>query len=286
MTFTDKFNESIPGERPQRGTLVIIGGAEDKLDTKIVLKHFVQLAGGDRARIVILPTATGFSEETGQKYKALFLELGAARVEVLYLLNRVDANNPVLVHELEMATAVFLTGGNQVRLSSILGGTKAAPVLRKRYMEYGLVVGGTSAGASAMSKHMIVYGRNGNSPHQRMVQMGPGLGLIDGVLVDQHFSERGRIGRLITAVAHNPEMLGIGVDEDTAAIVSPNLIIDVIGTGSVTIVDGSAMTYTNIGEAKGYEPLTVLGLHLDVLSSGFRYDLNTRQPIPGIRAAK
>jgi len=253
-----------------------IGGAEDKLDDKVILSTFLQISGGSRARIVIVPTASSI-ESAGERYKALFLGMGADSVEVTFFGNRADAHRPSLIAALERATGIFLTGGNQLRLSSILGGTQAAEIIRRRNAE-GATVGGTSAGASILSSHMVAYGASGNAPKQRMASMVAGFGLVPDVIIDQHFRQRDRIGRLLALVAGNPRLLGVGVDEDTAILIEGLEVMEVIGRHSVTVVDGRSME-SNIHQVKRYGDISVTGATLHMLTAGRRFLLTDRSVI-------
>lgn len=257
-----------------------IGGAEDKRGQMTILRRFVALAGGRAAHIVVMPTASGFIEMVSQRYREVFTELGAAQVTVIGVSTREQAQDTGVVAAMHGATAVFLTGGNQMKISSILGGTPLLQAIRDRYND-GILVGGTSAGASALSQHMIAYGASGGAPKQRMVQLCPGIGLITQAIIDQHFSQRDRLGRLMTAVAYNPYILGIGLDEDTAVVIDPDKRLEVVGRGSVLIVDASNMSYTDIQDAKGHGSVTMYGVTVNTLSSGYKYDLIERKPILG-----
>lgn len=214
---------------PRRGPIVPIGGAEDKRRERVILARFVELAGGKRAHLVIVPTASSI-EDAGQYYKGIFLDLGAATAEVAYIPGRHAANDPETVELFEGATGIYITGGNQMRLATILGGSRVEAAIRARNAA-GAVVAGTSAGASILSAHMVAQGSGGHTPKQRMAQMGAGFGLLDGVVIDQHFRERDRIGRLLALVALNPRLLGLGIDEDTAAIIDADGIPEVLGRG-------------------------------------------------------
>lgn len=260
-----------------RGTLMAIGGAEDKLDDKVILSSFAHLAGGKKARIAIVPTASSI-ETAGLRYKAIFLGMGVESAEVVYIQNREDANADDKLEELDDATGIFLTGGNQVRLSALIGGTRFEECVRRRH-EQGAVIAGTSAGASILSAHMVAGGAAGAVPKQRMAQMVAGFGLISDLIIDQHFRQRNRIGRLLALVATNPRLLGVGIDEDTAAIFDPHGNLEVIGRHSVTIVDGSQM-YSDIFQVKGHGEVTVSDARLHVLSAGRRFDLEARTMIP------
>jgi cyanophycinase len=250
-----------------QGYLMPIGGAEDKKAQRTILKHFIQLAGGANARIAVIPTASESPEERGAQYCTLFSSLGAEQVDCIHLRNRHDANSFDTARRLDNVTGVFMTGGDQVKLVSLIGGTLLARKLLTRFWN-GVTVAGTSAGASAMSLHMIAFGRSGAKPSQRMVQLAPGLGLAPDLIIDQHFSQRDRTGRLMTAVAFNPALIGVGVDEDTALVIAPDGQCEVIGSGSVTVVDGRNMEYTDIHSVKRYNPITVLGMRVETFTAG------------------
>lgn len=261
----------------QRGVLMAVGGAEDKVNARRVLNAFLKLAGGAQAQIVVLPAASLQAQLVGERYRAIFRDLNAGAVEVVHVNSRQDAQDPGRIAALEQATGIFLSGGNQLRLATLLGGTPVAETLRQLNAQ-GTLVAGTSAGASILCQHMIAFGRPGEWPQQRMVQLTPGLGLTSRVVIDQHFQRRGRTGRLMTAVAYNPFLIGLGIDEDTAVILQPQNVIEVMGRGSVIVVDGASMTYTNVDQVQRHAPVTVTDMRLHVLSDGFRYDLITRQP--------
>ncbi len=261
--------------RPRAGQLVIIGGAEDKLRHRTILNRFITLAGGPEARILIISTASSLGEEATDLYASLFRQLGAAEVVSMRPLLREEANSPQVTDLVRDASAVFLTGGNQLRLASVVGGTRLGRAVQEHHRR-GLVVAGTSAGASAMASHMVAFGAGGATPKQRMTQMSAGLGLLPGVVIDQHFEQRNRIGRLLALVALSPGLLGIGIDEDTAAVVGHSGVLEVIGKGSVTILD-PAKLQTDAYEAKRYRPIMVSGVILHSLPSGYRFDLRRRQ---------
>lgn len=256
------------------GPIMAIGGAEDKLDDKVILSTFIQLAGGRAARIVIVPTASSI-ESAGERYKALFLGLGANQADVIYIADRADADGDAPLELLEGATGIFLTGGNQMRLAALVNGTRVASLVRARNAG-GAVIAGTSAGASILSSHMVAYGASGSVPRMRMAQMVAGFGLVSEVIVDQHFRQRDRIGRLLALVASSPSLLGIGVDEDTAALFDPSGVVEVIGRHSITIVDGAHM-YSDVFRVKGHGAITVSNAILHILTPGHRFDLKTRR---------
>lgn len=262
----------------QRGLLIPIGGAEDKINRRMVLDQFIQFCGGSKARIAVIPTASMMPTEAGKRYIDVFTALGAAKVNVLDIRERNHANDAAYADVLADSTGVFMTGGDQVRLMSCIGGTKVQDVLCHMF-ESGITVGGTSAGASAISQHMIAFGRSGSVPSQRMVQLSPGLGLTNKVIIDQHFRQRDRIGRLMTAVAFNPSMLGIGVDEDTAFVMRPDHECEVMGSGSVTIVDGSDLEYTDLYAVKQHGSIAMMGMKVHILTHGYRFNLDTLRPM-------
>lgn len=262
----------------RRGVLMPIGGAEDKFDDKVILSTFAQLAGGKQARIAIVPTASSI-ETAGHRYKAIFLGMGVESAEVVYIGSREDANSEQVTDHIKDATGIFLTGGNQMRLSAMIGGTRFEQVVRTANAR-GVIVAGTSAGASILSAHMVALGASGGTPKLRMAQMVAGFGLISNVIIDQHFRQRDRIGRLLSLVASNPGLLGIGIDEDTAAIIDDQDVIEVIGRHSVTIVDGSEI-FSDIFQVKAYGEITVSNARLHLLTPGRRFDMKTRALIAG-----
>ncbi len=260
-----------------QGTAIIIGGAEDKVRDRVILGRFVALAGGPDAKIAVLSTASSFGVEAGQRYQEVFLELGAADVRPLNATTRMQANDEFVAAAVRDATGIFMTGGNQLRLSSMIGGTRLAEAIMARFTE-GATVAGTSAGASAISSHMIAFGASGATPKHRMAQIAAGLGLLPGVIVDQHFQQRNRLGRLLSLIAQNPMLLGLGVDEDTAGVVGPDQVMEVIGRGSITVVDGAASD-TDAWEIRGHRPLMISNVTLHSLPSGYRFDLRRRMRV-------
>ena len=259
----------------------MIGGAEDKLRQRQILSRFVSLAGGSDARVVVISTASSLGDEATELYLSLFRQLGISDVRGIRPLVREDANDSRLVSTLDDATAIFMTGGNQLRLSSVIAGTRLGGALVERHRQ-GAIVAGTSAGASAVASHMVAFGTSGATPKQRMTQMSAGLGLLPGALVDQHFEQRNRFGRLLALVAQSPALLGIGIDEDTAALVSPKRILEVLGKGSVTILD-PAHIQTDAYEVKRHRPIMVSGVVLHSLPSGYRFDLKKRKLMAPLR---
>jgi cyanophycinase len=262
----------------ERGSLVIIGGAEDKRADKAILKEVIKLAGGESSHIALITTATQSPEEAGLEYKRLFGELGARSVVSINVTDRECANNIEGLKVLDDATCVFFVGGDQLRISSILGGTEVHRMIRELY-EKGKVIAGTSAGASMMSEIMVVEGNDEEAPRKCTLKMAPGMGLLAGIIIDQHFNQRGRIGRLLAAVAQNPNVLGIGIDEDTAMIVNKDLEFTVQGSGVVTVVDGRDIGFTNISEQNQDEPLAITNVKIHVLPKGYGFNLVKKQEI-------
>jgi cyanophycinase len=266
-----------------KGPLMIIGGAEDKLRGRTILKEFVKRAGGADARIAVIPTASSLGVEVTDVYDALFRREGAADVVAIRPESRDDSHDPALLAALDGATGIFMTGGNQLKLSAIVCGTPLGDAIIAAH-ERGIVVAGTSAGASIQSSHMLAFGGPGSTAKQRMTQMAAGLGLLSSAVIDQHFDQRNRYGRLLMIVAQSPQLLGIGVDEDTAAVVEheeapagdgPHEVLRVVGKGAVTILDPARIT-TNAFEAKRSAPILASGVVLHMLPAGSAFDLTTR----------
>src|ERR1700737_3814742 len=260
------------------GPVMVIGGAEDKLGERVILSRFVELAGGDRARIAVISTASSLGDAATDLYRHLFGRIGAETVTGLRPETREEANDPQKVAALDGATGVFMTGGNQLRLSSVIGGTRLGAAILDAHGR-GVVVAGTSAGASAVATHMMAFGSSGATPKHRMAHVSVGLGLLVNVVVDQHFDQRTRLGRLLAVVAQSPSLIGLGLDEDTAAIIDMHDVLEVIGRGSVTIVDGSGVI-TGAFEAPGHKPMMVSNVRLHSLPSGYRFDLRARHVLP------
>jgi cyanophycinase len=261
------------------GHLLVIGGAEDKYNERRILKKFLSLAGGEKAEVLIVPVASDFPEFAADVYTQAFRNLGVANPRVLRATSRQDVFLADPDSLLEGVTGVFMTGGDQMRLVSLLGGTKFADTLRKMVRSTDMVLAGTSAGAAGMSTSMIVRGESTSHPHKNSVRLSPGLGFLKNIIIDQHFTERGRISRLITAVSYNPYNLGIGIDENTAIILDGKGTLEVYGAGSTTIVDGSQITYNEIAEVDEFQPFSVCGVQLHVLRDGLIYDYLDRTPL-------
>ncbi|HYW19668.1 MAG TPA: cyanophycinase [Nodularia sp. (in: cyanobacteria)] len=257
--------------------LVIIGGAEDRDGDSQILREFVRRAGGIKAKIVIMTAATELPRDVGEDYIRVFERLGAEGVRIIDTATREDASSSTALEAIAQATGIFFTGGDQARITSILKDTEIEAAIHQRFSE-GIVVAGTSAGAAIMPDKMIVEGDSETHPRIEIVEMAPGLGFLPGVIIDQHFSQRGRLGRLLSALVQEPAELGFGIDENTAMVVTDHQI-EVIGEGSVTIIDESETTYNNMGEILKDEPLAIFGAKLHILPPGYKFDLKTRQPI-------
>ncbi len=271
---TDSHDREIIG-----GHLLVIGGAEDKYNERRILRKFLELAGGDGAEVLIVPVASDFPEFAADVYVQAFRNLGVANPRVLRATSRQDVVAADIDRLVDGLTGVFITGGDQMRLVSLLGGTKLADRLRHLVRDTNIILAGTSAGAAGMSTSMIVRGESTSHPHKSSVKLSPGLGFLKNIIIDQHFTERGRISRLITAVSYNPYNLGIGIDENTAIILDGNGVLEVFGQGSITIVDGSRITFNEIAEVADHEAFSVCGVQLHVLRDGLVYDYRERHPL-------
>jgi cyanophycinase len=258
-----------------RGFIIPIGGAEEKFHNPEILDRFVDVCGGRSARIAIIPTASEL-EDTGRNYEKLFRKLGIEHARVLQMLTREDCQSQKFLDYIEGAQGVFMTGGNQLRLSTTLGGTPVAQMIRRRNAA-GMHVAGTSAGAAFMPEHMIAGGGEGSTPSPDMVTMAPGLGLTNNFIIDQHFRERDRLGRLLTALAYNPFAVGIGLDEDTAAFIKPGDSLEVVGSGGITIIDPTNLSYSSMDRAQRGEPVSLIDVKLHILIAGGRFEIASRE---------
>ena len=265
-----------------RGFIVPIGGGEQKEQNPLILDRFVQLCGGRDSHLMVIPTASKV-EDTGDRYRKLFKDLGAGEVSVLDFDTRRDAYEKGRIAELAECDGVFFTGGNQLRLSTLLGGTDIARTLRERNAK-GVHIAGTSAGASFLSEHMIAFGEDNAAPHAGSVTLAPGLGLTNRVVIDQHFTQRNRLGRLITALAFNPFLIGLGLDEDTAAFIGPDQTVEVEGSGTLTIIDAERLKFSSMDQAGPNDPVSMLGITMHVLIRGATFNLHTREASAGTLA--
>ncbi|MBY3321623.1 cyanophycinase [Rhizobium laguerreae] len=258
----------------REGTLIIIGGHEDHDGERVILKEVAKHVKD--GKLVLATVASHEPEGYLEKYQSSFGELGVSTVTELYIEERDQATSEEKLATLRDVSAVFFSGGDQLRITSLIGDTPIYEHVHEIFANGG-VIAGTSAGASVMSDTMLVRGSNASSFRIGDLSMAPGLGLLPNVIIDQHFAERGRIGRLIGAVSQNPRVLGIGIDEDTAIVVRGHRF-DVIGTGAVYLVDAGHVTHTNIAEASPDEALSIYDLRLHVLSAGDGFNLESRRP--------
>ena len=260
-----------------RGYIIPIGGAEEKFDNPEILDRFIDICGGKDARIAIIPTASEM-DDTGRNYEKLFRKIGVKHAQVLQLETREDCQKADATDYIGKSDGVFMTGGNQLRLSTTLGGTPVAQAIR-RGNAAGLHVAGTSAGAAFMPEHMIAGGDEGSTPSPDMVTMAPGLGLTNNFIIDQHFRQRDRLGRLLTALAYNPFAVGIGLDEDTAAFIRPGDDLEVVGSGGITVIDPSNLSYSSMDRARRGDPVSLIDVKLHILISGGRFEIHSRQAL-------
>ena len=258
--------------------LIIIGGAEDKKGEKIILKEVCEHIDKMNQLLVIITVATEKPFEVGNEYRNIFNSLDVKNIELLDVENRENAQKQENIELVKKAALIYFTGGDQLRITSILGGTPMYSLMREKYME-GCVFVGTSAGASVMSDTMIVKGIDDESPRKCTLKMAPGLGLINGVIIDQHFAQRGRVGRLLVGIAENPEVIGIGIDEDTSIIINEKNILRVLGSGAVYIFDVSEISDTNVSEQYQDNILSIYDLKMHVLKTGDKFDLKLRRPV-------
>ncbi len=263
----------------ERGWIIPIGGAENKEDAPQILRRFVELCGGTAADIVVIPTAS-LSHDTGPRYERLFSEMGALHVASLDFDTRRDAEEPGRLERLARASGIFFTGGNQLRLATLIGGTAVAKAVR-RLNAGGVPVAGTSAGAAFISEHMIACGDEGSTPVAGSVRLAPGLGLTNRFIIDQHFRQRDRLGRLLTALAYNPFAVGIGLDEDTAAFITPDNTLQVEGSGAITVVDAAEVQFSSMDSVNEGRPVCLLGVKLHILTQGATFNLHTREADAG-----
>ena len=258
------------------GCLLIIGGAEDRCDGAPLLERFVELCGGEAARIVLVTTATGTPDEVHADYERVFRRLGADRTIPLRLRGRSDADGDDAAKIIQDATGVFISGGDQSRLRALVG-SRINEILLGRLRADGLVIAGTSAGATALGRTMILGGERPDVS-AAAVRTGPGLGLIPKMLIDMHFGERGRLSRLLSAVALDPDHLGVGIDENTGILVESNGF-EVLGSGVVTVADAEQATVVH--PAGDDDPITLFGVRLHLLPLGCIFNTRTREAAIG-----
>ena len=266
--------------QPLKTAIMIIGGAEDKVHGREILHTFFARAGASNAQIGIIPSASREPAIIGERYRAIFSEMGAKRIELLDIRDRQQCEDTSFYDFLEVCTGVFMTGGDQLRLCGLLADTPFMEKLRLRVQLGQITLAGTSAGAAVMGHHMIAGGGSGECPNRSLVDMATGLGIIPEIVVDQHFHNRNRMARLMSAIAAHPDRLGIGIDEDTCALFERDGIIQVMGRGTVTIIDPQEMCYTNQPHVGATEPISICNLRVHILSYGDRYDMCQRAIVP------
>lgn len=265
-----------------KSAVMVIGGGEDKVQDRKILKAFVENSGGSLARIAIIPCASREPDIIGRIYHQIFTELRAEFVEVLDIRERPQQTAEEAEELIDRFTGVFMTGGDQLRLCGLIADTPMSRAIQARLRKASIVLAGTSAGAAAMGYHMISGGGSGESPHKEMVNMSTGLGILPDIIVDQHFHNRNRMARLMTAIAAHPDKLGIGIDEDTAAIFELDDVMKVIGRGTVTVVDPGEVSYSNQLWVSDTAPLTIHNLRVHILGAGGRYHLVKRTAMNSI----
>lgn len=255
--------------------LLVIGGAEDKEAGMVILRSLLAMLKKNPL-IVVITTASEIPKEVAADYKKAFTKLGAKNIKHLNIETRYEAHDAAAYKLIEKSDCVFFTGGDQLRLTSILGGTPIHHLMLERGKT---VIAGTSAGASMMSDNMIIEGKGRHYPSRGVVNLAPGMGLVHNIIIDQHFNKRGRMGRLLTAVAENPHALGLGIDEDTAILINEKKKIKVIGDGVLTVVDGEGISYTSCSNQKIGDAIAMFDVKVHTIPSGYCYDLKTRKPI-------
>ncbi|WP_319421940.1 cyanophycinase [Pleurocapsa sp. FMAR1] len=264
-------------QKSSTGQLIIIGGAEDKEGECTILREFVRRAGGREAKIVIMTVATGLPGEVGNDYRRIFSDMGVDVIDVVDTERQEDVDSPRDLEVIENSTGVFFTGGDQSRITGLLKDTEIDNLLHRKFTQ-GLVIGGTSAGAAMMPDIMIVEGEGETNPRVDSVTLEPGIGFLSQVAINQHFAQRGRLGRFISALIQQPAVLGFGIDENTAIAVNGDEV-EVIGEGAVTIIDVSDIEYTNLKKSLHDESLAICGAKLHILPCGYRFNLQQRKCI-------
>ena len=260
------------------GRLLVIGGAEEKEGDQEILHRFLELAGGKQARIVVCSSPSEEAEEAADRYREVFEKLGVAEVTGAPINERNEADVPELLEAVDRATGVFFTGGDQLRLTALIAGTHFSEAIRHRLFHDGLIVAGTSAGAAAMSGVMLIGGTSEGSVRRADVSLAPGLGLWRDTVVDTHFNQRGRVNRLMTVFAHNPQVLGIGIDENTAVEVELGVRFTVLGENAVMVFNGH-VTHSSAPRAADEDVLALTDALVHVLPKGYGFNLQTHRPL-------
>jgi cyanophycinase len=262
----------------ERKTILIAAGGGEIKESKEVIDEILRyLEGRSEPRLAVMTVATSDPDGASQKYNALFRGLGLKHVDVVDVSQRIDSFNETSLKKVEAADAMFFTGGDQLNITSLLGGTPLHNLINERFKK-GVLIVGTSAGAAMMSSSMIISGTSDAAPRVSGVEFAPGMDMISDTVIDTHFSERGRHGRLLTAIAHYPQTLGLGIDERTAIVVQ-NGGFKVIGEGAVTVVDGGRMEYSDLPYRKSDETIGMFGVNVHVLPSGYQFHMKDRRPV-------
>lgn len=277
MPKTELQNRNPDHLQASKAAILVIGGAEDKVYGKEILQSFFQFSGGSKAVIGIIPSASREPSLIGERYYRIFADMGAKEIKVLDIRDRDQAGSSDYLDFVESCTGIFLTGGDQLRLCGLLSDTPVMHRILTRVQAKEIALAGTSAGAAVMGHRMIAGGSSGECPNRTLVDLDLGLGIIPEVLVDQHFYNRNRLARLLSAIAAFPQLLGIGIDEDTCAMFSDDETIQVLGKGTLTILDAQGITHTNYDRVTAQEPIKIHNLQLHLLSHGDIYDLKKRQ---------
>ncbi|MBP0019930.1 MAG: cyanophycinase [Cyanobacteria bacterium SBLK] len=265
--------------KPTKTAILVIGGAEDKVHGREILHTFFNRSGGSDAIIGIVPSASREPVLVGDRYRRIFDEMGAKRIELLDIRDRSQGSDNNYIEFVQNCTGIFLTGGDQLRLCALLAETPVMELIRNRVQKHEITLAGTSAGAAVMGHHMIGGGGSGESPNRSLIDMAMGLGIIPETIVDQHFHNRNRMARLLSAIAIHPDRLGIGIDEDTCAMFEQDGWIQVLGKGTVNIIDAQYLSHTNQLHVDVSDPLSLHGLRIHVLCHGDRYNIYQRRPL-------
>jgi cyanophycinase len=268
-------------KKEETGNLIAVGGGESSditEDSIKIFEKFLELSGGaEKARIILMTVATDKPEESEERYGKFFERLKFKNFEVVNIADRSESYDETILKKIEKASGLYFTGGDQLHVTTLTGGTPLHELITEKFQK-GLTVGGTSAGAMMLSSSMIVSGASDCAPRLGSIEIAPGINLLKDSVIDTHFSQRGRHGRLLSAVAHNPQILGIGIDERTAMIVQ-NGKFEVIGEGAVTVVCAKKSAHSNLPYIGRDETIGIFGVNFHILSEGYKYDLKKREPI-------
>jgi cyanophycinase len=269
-------------QRRQQGAVMAIGGAEDKERNADVLRTFVELAGGKGARVAVIPSASAEPDEMADTYREAFAALGVNDIRIVHISERDEADSDNVIDQLSDTTGIFMSGGDQSRLADLICGSRLAECLSTRNQD-GAVLGGTSAGAAILASHMVTGGEGGSTPYKGMSDVSEGLGILNNLIVDTHFGERGRTGRLLAMHARFPEVIAIGLDEDTAAVIDADMLMTVVGSGAVTVIDGTSIR-SDLELIGDEDPMMTSGIEMHTVTSRYTFDLRARKFVPPLNA--